>query len=261
MTNVAVVGLGAAARTIWAPALAKVRGAVLVAGADPDTRAQGAWARTAPRAAPHPNLEELFDSHQSIDWLVVASPPPLHEQHVRAGLAAGCNVLCEKPVVRTSEALGGLRAAAREAGRHIAVNHEFTWMPILAASLAQVHGAEHGRLRFAQVWQTVDDRGASGWRASGRTFAEFGTHAVDLLIEAFGGAPSTVSARMPRPDGGKGDPIDLVTLEWPDGRAAHVVLDRISPGKHQYFESRFDCEHASIRASIGGRAQVRMGIS
>ncbi len=260
-TRVAIVGLGRAALDIWVPALNKAR-VTLVAGADPDLAAQQAFARVAPASAPHPSLPELLDSHHSIDWLVVASPPTLHQEHVLAGLDAGVHVLCEKPVARSTSDVDALLEAAAAAGKTVAVNHEFTRMPILAETLSRLHAETHGRLRFAQIWQVVDDRGANGWRARGRTMREFGTHAVDLLIQAYGGPPAQVTARMPTPPPGmQGDPIDLVTYEWADGRAAHLVLDRVSAGKHRYFEARFDCDQASLRTSIGGRAQVRVGLN
>jgi predicted dehydrogenase len=261
MTNLALVGLGHAARSIWTPALQSLSGVTVVAGADPEPGARSGWARLAPRAALHDSLADLLACHGSIDWLVVVSPPDLHAEHALAGLAAGCHVLCEKPAARSAAQLDVLAAAAADADRCVAVNHEFTRMPIFAATLAELQRGAHGPLRFAQVWQLVQDPGATGWRAGGETMREFGTHAVDLLIEAFGGPPSQVSARMPRPAGAPaGDPLDLVTLEWPDGRAAQLVLDRLSPGQHRYMEARFDCAGASLRASIGGRAEVRLGL-
>ena len=259
-TRVALVGLGRAALEIWVPALKKA-GVTLIAGADPDVAAQHAFARKVPDAALHPSLPQLVGSHQSIDWLVVASPPALHQEHVLEGLVAGLHVLCEKPVARSMTELDALLEASAAAGKIVAVNHEFTRMPILAETLSRLRAETHGQLRFAQVWQVVDDRGADGWRARGQTMREFGTHAVDLLVEAYGGPPIQVTARMPPPPPGmQGDPIDLVTYEWADGRAAHLVLDRVSAGKHRYFEARFDCDQASLRASIGGRAQVRVGL-
>lgn len=49
-------------------------------------RAKGFW-----------ELDELLK--QSIDAVCVASPPPLHDLHVRECLAANLSVLCEKPLV------------------------------------------------------------------------------------------------------------------------------------------------------------------
>lgn len=262
MTQIAIVGLGNAARTIWTPALHKLPGVSLVAGADPDTSAQAAWSKGAPSASPHGSLKGLLECHQGIEWLVVATPPEQHAADIRAGLQAGCHVLCEKPVSPSLSDFDALLAVAAQAGRTLTVNHEFTHMPIFAAVLENLQGGGHGPLRFAQVWQQVNDGDSTGWRGAGETLREFGTHGIDLLLQAFGGAPCLVTARMPRPDPSRrGDPVDLVTLEWPDGRAAHLLLNRLSPGEHRYMEARFDCTSASLRASIGGRAGLALRVN
>jgi hypothetical protein len=51
----------------------------------------------------------------------------------------------------------------------------------------------------------------------------------------------------------------VLTLEFPGGRLGHLVIDRLSRGGDRYAEVRADCEHASLRASWGGRALVQAG--
>lgn len=66
---------------------------------------------------------------ESPDFVDVCSPHPCHAEHVRAGLEAGCHVLCEKPfvfdpAVRPAELLAQARALitlAEEHGRQLAV--------------------------------------------------------------------------------------------------------------------------------------------
>lgn len=258
MARVALVGLGSAARTLWLPALRR-RGLVPVAAVDPADEARGWFQTTHPGAAVYADLHALFVAPP--DWVVITSPPDAHAAAVEAALNAGSHVLCEKPFVADSGTARKLEALARRRGRHLAVNHEFAHMPVFAETLARLQGGRDGRLRFAQLWQNVDDAGVEGWRADGRTLREFGTHAIDLLLRAFGRPPTKVTARMPAVAGRRGDPLDLVTLEWPGGGVGHLILNRLSPGDHRYLEARFDCEQASLRASIGGRAQLRLGLS
>ena len=260
MIRVALTGLGAAAEAIWVPALQSLRGVTLVAGADPDPGAVGRMARLAPTMSVHRDLGELLDDHQSVDWVVVATPPDTHAALAITALRRGRHVLCEKPFAPSLEAVDAILAAAASAGRVVAVNHEMTCMPMLAAPLARIRAGEDGPLRFAQVWQTVVDPPANGWRRRGETMREFGTHAVDLLVHAFGEIPESVQAAMPAPDGSRGDPVDLVTLFFSGGRAGHIVLDRLCQGEHKYLECRFDCSSASLRASMGGRANIRVGL-
>src|SRR5207248_10957434 len=55
------------------------------------------------------------------------------------------------------------------------------------------------------------------------------------------------------------DAIQLVTLDFPSGRLAQITIDRLCPGGTRYLEVRADCERASLRASHGGRALVKLG--
>jgi len=256
-THVALVGLGAAAQNLWLPAVKRTRGVTLVAGADPSPDAQRAFSALAPSCPTHPDLPTLLESHRSVDWVLVATPPRTHVAVATAALEASRHVLCEKPLAGSVAAIDALAAVAERAGRTLAVNHELSRMRIFAATLARLRGSPP---RFAHVWQTVATHTSPGWREAGDVLGEFGPHPIDLLIDAFGGSPAKATARLPNPDGAAGTPVVLLTLEWPDGRAAHLTLDRMAPGRHRYLEARFDCADACLRATFGGRADVRLGI-
>lgn len=256
-THVALVGLGAAAHNLWLPALRATDGAILVAGADPDRSAQRRFSQVAPRCPTHDDLATLLESHPAVDWVVVATPPATHVALTLDALAAGRNVVCEKPVAATAAEIDALSAAATRAGRTVAVNHELSRMPIFSATLERLRRTPP---RFAHLWQTVATHTSPGWRGNGDVLGEFVPHPLDLLLDAFGDAPALITARLPRPSTSVGTPVVLLTLEWADGRAAHLTLDRMAPGKHRYLEARFDCDDACLRATFGGRAEVRAGL-
>jgi predicted dehydrogenase len=50
-----------------------------------------------------------------------------------------------------------------------------------------------------------------------------------------------------------------VTLEFGEGRLAQITIDRLCRAGTSYLELRADCEQASLRASLGGRAAVQVG--
>ena len=257
--RVAVVGLGEAAWKIHLPAIARLPELKLVGACDPDPEARERYRRS--RLGGHASSDApslLADTRP--DWAVVVTPPSTHLSLCLAALDAGCNVFCEKPFTVNVEEADRVLAAAERAGRVVVVNHEFPRMPIFEALIAEVGSARFGRPLFLQVWETMHypPQEERGWRSTGTTMREFGTHVVDLAMTIFGAAPERVYARMPDPTGVPGaDPIDVVTLDFPGERTACIVIDRVSRGVRRYLDLRLDGEAASVRASIGGRAALR----
>jgi predicted dehydrogenase len=137
-------------------------------------------------------------------------------------------------------------------------------MPIFRSLIEGVAG--DGALRFVQVWQLMDlpPWAEPGWRGQmlQRTLYEAGVHLVDLVIALFRERPVAVSAvtsscaAIDRPT----DAVALVTLEFPGGRLAQIIQNRLCKGETQYVEVRADTATASWRASFGGRARVLAGL-
>ncbi|MHC4899864.1 MAG: Gfo/Idh/MocA family protein, partial [Planctomycetota bacterium] len=242
--------------TIHLPAIRQLDGIDLCAACDTDADA----CRRHARRLRCPVLDDpvrLLETERP-DWVVIAAPPAHHRDLCLLALEHDAHVFCEKPFVESLEQVDEVIAAAERANRVVAVNHEYPSMPIFAAALAQVGTTSFGRPLFFQAWQHVHElpAGQQGWRSTGHTMREFGSHVVDLAMHFFGGPPETVFAHMPRPvDCGDADPIDIIVLDFPGGRAASIVLDRICRGRHRYLEMRVDGERASVHASIGGRAR------
>ena len=261
----ALLGLGAAARDIHGPACRELPGVELVAGADPSPQARGQAARWGAGLTCYESAAALFDAERP-DWVIVAAEPSAHGELCRLAFARGANVFCEKPLTTSLAEADALIAAARDAGRVLAVNHEFPQMPIFRAAAEAIDGEELGRLLFLQATQHVEEETSepAGWRARGQTLREFGTHVIDLAVRFYGAFPSRVFCSMPRAGDAAAsgsDLIDVLTLEFADGRAASIVLDRVCRGVHRYLELRLDGERGSLRASIGGRAGVSLGLA
>jgi predicted dehydrogenase len=101
------------------------------------------------------------------------------------------------------------------------------------------------------------------WRAAmpNRTLFEGGVHLVDLLLTLWGETPAAVYARhSPGLDTERdADAVHVVLLEFSGGRLAQITIDRLCKAGTRYVEVRADCERASLRASLGGRALLRVG--
>lgn len=58
----------------------------------------------------------------------------------------------------------------------------------------------------------------------------------------------------------KTDLINVVSVEFPDGRAATFILDRLSKGPERYLDIRLDGDHATIHTFIGGELRCQIGM-
>ena len=265
MIRVAFIGLGAAANNIHLPACRLLRARVeVVAGCDPDpsarTRASTTWKIPAVYEDPATMLAET-----RADWVVIVTPPVLHREHALLALGAGVHVFCEKPLAESLADADAMIAAARTAGRELVVNNQFPYMACHQAAREEIGRPSFGRLLFMHAWHTMrpPEHEQPGWRGSlkRRVGFEFGIHVMDLARYFFGEDPERVFARMPRPDARVDfDAINLVTLDFAEGRSASIVLDRLSRGPERYLDMRLDGEHAAIHTSLGGRLDFAFGV-
>jgi predicted dehydrogenase len=263
--RIGIAGLGWAARGFHLPAIRRVAGLEAVGGFDSSAEQRESWQRETGLPA-FASFEELL-SAASPEVLIVATPPDRHTDLCLQAFAAGLDVFCEKPFVPTLAEADRVLAAAQAAGRRVAVNHEFREKPIFKAVKERIGAADTGRLVFTQIWQLMNlapwDEPVA-WRAAmpNRTLFEGGVHLVDLLLHLHDSLPAGVYARHSSGlDGSRNaDAIHLVTLDWPDGRLAQITIDRLCPAGTRYVELRADCERASLRASHGGRALLRVGV-
>jgi UDP-N-acetyl-2-amino-2-deoxyglucuronate dehydrogenase len=259
-----LVGLGRAARLYHLPALKTLDRAEVIGGFDASEQQRSSW-REQTGLPSFESVEELLQ--QAPDVVVVATPPATHAALCVQALEAGAHVICEKPFVTSSAEGDRVLAAAAAAGRRVAVNHQFREKPIFSAVRDAIRAGTYGRLAFCQLWQLMNLapwNEPTEWRAgmSDRTLLEGGVHLVDLMVVLFGEAPESVLASHSA--GFHSDPnadaVSLVTLAFPGGRLGQITIDRLCQGGTRYFEVRADCERASLRASLGGRALVQLGM-
>ena len=170
----------------------------------------------------------------SIDVIHVCVPNALHAPIVRAAVAAGKHLVCEKPLATSLEDALDLAARARAASTVSVLCHNYRFYPMAAEMRAQVGAGAVGRphlVRGAYLQDWLLDRGATSWRIDpteggpSRAVADIGTHWVDLAetvlsrrLESVMASVATVHRR--RPDwhhvasferGGDGSDVDVRT--------------------------------------------------
>jgi scyllo-inositol 2-dehydrogenase (NADP+) len=263
--RIGFAGLGRAARVFHLPALKLVPNVVVAGGFDISPEQCAAW-ETASGAPSYGTLDALLEATVP-DALIVATPPASHAEICLAALEGGAAVYCEKPFVESLQDADRVIAAAERAGLPVAVNHEFREKPIFRVLRDKVESGDFGRLAFCQIWQLVNQAPwdePTPWRAgmANRTLLEGGVHLVDLLLTIFGEQPRNVLAAHSagfheQPDA---DAVQIVTAEFSHGRLGQITIDRLCQAGTRYLEIRADCERASLRASLGGRATLQVGI-
>jgi predicted dehydrogenase len=116
----------------------------LVAVADPDAAA--VRRSTAGRAARgYADAATMF-AEEELDLVSVASPTSLHLPVVLDALAAGVNVLVEKPIAGERDEAERMIAAAREAGKLLTVGHIERFNPAVRELHRRLQAGELGRL-------------------------------------------------------------------------------------------------------------------
>ncbi|MGH9971056.1 MAG: Gfo/Idh/MocA family protein [Pyrinomonadaceae bacterium] len=265
MIRVAIVGLGAVTRNIHLPAYAQIKNRLsVVAGCDLDSGARMFASQKLRVPEVYDNPLEMIEKTRP-DVVAICTPPSLHYEQSLQALDSGCHVFCEKPLAESLSQADKIIEASEKAGRFVVVNNQFPYMNIHTSAKKLIGSPEFGQLLFLNAWQTfrTTENTEAGWRGQlqRRVCFEFGIHVFELIRFFFEDTPIRIMAHMPNPLGSmKSDLINVISVEFSDGRAAVIVLDRLSKGPERYLDMRLDGEFASIHTSIGGRVGFRAGL-
>ena len=155
-------------------------------------------------ARAYADLDELL-ADPRVDVVHVTSPNQLHYPQVKAILAAGRHVVCEKPLAVTSAESAELVRLAAASDRITAVNYNIRFYPLNQHLHGAVRAGELGDIRlvtgrYFQDWLFLDTDW--NWRldpAQGgtlRAFGDIGTHWVDLISFITGSRVTAVLAEL-----------------------------------------------------------------
>jgi predicted dehydrogenase len=263
--RIGIVGLGAVTGNIHLPAYQSLKPQVqVVGGVDVDEKARVTALEKWKLPAVYESLSELI-ARSKPDIVAICSPPALHHEQCFEALELGCHVFCEKPFVETLTQADEIIQASERTGRRVVVNNQFPYMNIHSAAKEMIGSPEFGRLLYLHAWQTFrpTDMTEAGWRGTMRRRLgyEFGVHVYELIRFFFADEPLRIFAHIPDPGHGhKSDVVNIVSVEFANGCAASVVLDRLSKGPERYLDMRLDGEFGSIHTSIGGEVKFHAGV-
>lgn len=86
------------------------------------------WSAEEYGTTPYSSLDEMLEQAQP-DVVHVLTPPATHIGLARAALAAGADVICEKPITLNAEELVTLLDEAEQLGRVVVENHNYRFNP------------------------------------------------------------------------------------------------------------------------------------
>ena len=206
----------------------------LVACADTDAgRAAAARERFGFERATTDWLDVVADP--AIEAISITAPNNAHLEVIRAALAAGKHVLCEKPVGRTPAETLEAAALARGTGLITFVGYNYRWAPVVQHARDLIAGGELGELthyrgRFLNGY-AKDPNGVLSWRFLAEqgygTLSDLLSHAIDMahliagpIAEVVGNRRTFIASRpLPHAGGthydtaGPDDPRGDVTNE------------------------------------------------
>ena len=249
--RIGLVGAGAIAQLTHLPVLGKMRGAKLVAVCDNDRPKARALADRFDIPDVYTDIEDLLESDE-IQAVVVATPNHLHEPHVLSAIAAGKDVLCERPVALTARGAERIVTAAARANRKVLVANNYRFRSDVQALAGFLRGGELGKLTGIRAGAYHHRRTEQGWRqrraeSGGGAFFDYGLPLLDLALWlADCPEPERVIAHMERTGSGKNAVEEAMLVQLHCGAA---VFNFDVSGTYVGEEERWWFETLSTRGS------------
>src|SRR5262245_30484293 len=131
--RIGVIGAGGIAQIEHVPNLLRLKDRFEVRGVCDPSRTARAFITERYSLATFESVEQLL--HQPLDALVIASPDPLHKEHVLQALEHGLHVFCEKPLCYSSLDIKELIAALDKAKRVLQAGYMKRFDPAYEAAL------------------------------------------------------------------------------------------------------------------------------
>jgi predicted dehydrogenase len=193
----AIVGCGRVASLSHMPGWQSCKDVELVAACDEREHAAQAFARRWGIGRSYSDLALMLET-EKLDLVDVCTPPQTHCHAALQAMAAGLNVLVEKPMARDLREADEMVLASRKQGVRLCVVHNFQFSSVVRAARAAVEAGEIGEVLSAEV-EVMDKRSGplqdeQHWchGLPGGICAEYAPHAL-YLISAFLGSIKSVS--------------------------------------------------------------------
>lgn len=183
--KVGLIGLGGVCAAVHWPGLSRIPGVRISALCDADGELLGQRGLQWQVGRLYDDAVQMLDQGD-LDAVAVATPNDAHPGLVEAALAAGCHVLCEKPLALNSELARGMYLKALASGLRHMTAFTYRFVPAMRylrhlVQVGDLGAPRHARFQRLQDW----GEGAIGWRqyrerAGTGELGDMGIHRIDL---------------------------------------------------------------------------------
>lgn len=189
-----------------------------------------------------------------IDVAVIVTPNHLHYPAARAFLEAGIHVICDKPLVTTTDDADALCALVSQKGLVFAVTYNYTGYPMVKEARDRIRAGELGELRkvvveYSQGWLRTlleaEGQKQAEWRGDpnraglSSALGDIGTHAYNLLHYVTGLEARRLFADLGTVVEGRAMEDDATVLLDLDGDVRGVmIVSQIATGERNHLRLR-----------------------
>ncbi|UCU94963.1 Gfo/Idh/MocA family protein [Hydrogenophaga taeniospiralis] len=198
-----VLGLGRAF-TLMVPTLSGDRRIQLAAGFDTNAAVTSTFAREFGGVA-HVSAESLC-ADPNVEWIYVATPHQLHEEHVSLAAKHGKHVLVEKPMALSLAECTRMQLACKQAGTHLIVGHSHSFNAPVLHARRLIESGRFGRICMIHAMNFTDflyrprrPEELDTAQGGGVVFSQ-AAHQIDIVRMLGGGDVASVYARTGRWD-------------------------------------------------------------
>ncbi len=207
-------------------------------------------------------VESARPAGERVDTVAIVTPNATHFEIAMAFVAAGFNIICDKPMVTTVAEAEALSALVKRMGTVFAVMYNYTGYPMVKQAAAMVRGGELGRVRkvfveYHQGWLSgaieQDGQKQASWRQNpamagqGGCIGDIGTHAENLLHTVTGLEIESLSAELTSFVPGRIlDDDATVLLRMHGGAKGVLTASQVCIGEQNNLTLRVHGEHGSL---------------
>jgi UDP-N-acetylglucosamine 3-dehydrogenase len=222
----AVVGLGVMGAN-HVRVLRTLPGVELVAAIDPDEQRRAAVAATLGPERVHETLAQALAAHE-LDFVAVAVPVAHLTTVARTALAAGLDVLVEKPTAPSHEEAIALAQEAQAAERVLGVGHVERFNPAVALLKRKLDEGAIGRVVQMQARRLSPFPNRAAMHGVALDLA---THDIDVMRYLSGSEVARVAAETEQRVHDRGEDLLCATLRFDDGVVGLLEVNWITPTK------------------------------